>query len=122
MLPYKEEDFVRDSVDFVPGANWRARFSRVLEKSARVVTASSQRLEIGGISYDFCNQLLFGLAAIRARQLGAQLVPLTVWDGKAGDGPGGAASVVESGARAVTNRRLSISGNFPPVGRRAAEP
>jgi class 3 adenylate cyclase len=95
VLPYKEEAFVRDSVDFIPGGNWRARFSHVLEKSARVVTASSQRLEIGGISYDFCNQLLFGLAAIRARQLGAQLVPLTVWDGKAGDGPGGAASVVE---------------------------
>ena len=95
VLPYKEEAFIRDSVDFVPGANWRARFSRVLEKSARVITASSQRLEIGGISYDFCNQLLFGLAAIRARQLGAQLVPLAVWDGLPGDGTGGAASVVE---------------------------
>lgn len=96
VLPYKEEAFVRDSVDFVPGANWRARFSRLLEKSARVITASSQRLEIGGISYEFCNQLLFGLAAIRARQLDAQLIPLIVWDGLPGDGPGGAASVVES--------------------------
>ena len=96
VLPYPEEAFVRDSVDFVPNSNWRARFDRVLEKSARVITASSQRLEIGGISYDFCNQLLFGLAAIRARQLDAQLIPLTVWDGRPGDGAGGAASMVES--------------------------
>jgi class 3 adenylate cyclase/tetratricopeptide (TPR) repeat protein len=94
VLPYKKDFFVEDSVDFVPGGNWRKRFERVLEKSARVLTASNQRLEIGGVSYDFCNQLLLGLATIRSRQLEAKLIPLAVWDGKSGDGPGGSFSAV----------------------------
>jgi class 3 adenylate cyclase len=98
-LPYSEEEFVRDSVDIVPGSKWRSRFERVLSRAARVITASTQRLEIGGISYEFCNQLLVGLAAIRCRQLDSNLVPLVVWNEKPGDGPGGAASVVQTWRR-----------------------
>jgi class 3 adenylate cyclase len=95
VLPYNEDEFVRDSVEVGPKAKkWRERFDRVLIRAARVVTASNQRLEIGGVSYEFCNQLVLGLASIRRRQLDSTLVPLAVWNGKAGDGPGGAASVV----------------------------
>lgn len=95
-LPYEKEQFIRDSVDFVPGSDWRARFESVLTRVARVITVSTQRLEIGGVSYDFCNDMLLGLAAIHARQLDTPLVPLAVWDGTPGDGPGGAASAVQS--------------------------
>jgi class 3 adenylate cyclase len=96
VLPYNEEEFVRDSVDIVPRGNWRARFDRILARAARVVTASNQRLEIGGVSYVFCNEIILGLATIRARQLDTQLIPLAVWNGMPGDGPGGAASVVQN--------------------------
>ena len=51
--------------------------------------------EIGGVSYEFCNEMLVGLASIRCRQLDTGLVPLAVWNGQTGDGPGGAASVVQ---------------------------
>jgi class 3 adenylate cyclase len=95
-LPYEKEQFIRDSVDFVPGSDWRARFERVLTRVARVIMVSTQRLEIGGVSYDFCNDMLLGLAAIHARQLDTPLVPLAVWDGTPGDGPGGAASAVQN--------------------------
>ncbi|MFZ3376583.1 MAG: TRAFs-binding domain-containing protein, partial [Chthoniobacterales bacterium] len=95
-LPYEKEQFIRDSVDFVPGSDWRARVERVLARVARVITVSTQRLEIGGVSYDFCNDMLLGLAAIHARQLDTPLVPLAVWDGTPGDGPGGAASAVQN--------------------------
>ncbi len=96
VLPYSEEEFIRDSVEFIPDSNWRARFDRVLTRTARVVTASNQRLDIGGVSYEFCNQMLLGLATIRARQLDTTLVPMAVWDGMSGDGPGGTASVIET--------------------------
>lgn len=95
VLAYNEDEFVRDSVDFIPNSNWRARFDRVMARAARVITASNQRLEIGGISYEFCNQLFLGLATIRARQLNTELVPLAVWNRMTGDGPGGAASAIE---------------------------
>jgi class 3 adenylate cyclase len=96
VLPYNEEDFVRDSVDFIPNSKWRARFERVLTRSARVITASTQRIGSGGISYEFCSQLLLGLAAIRCRQLDSTLIPLAVWNKKPGDDLGGTASVVEN--------------------------
>ena len=99
VLPYGEEEFVRDSVDIIPDSNWRTRFERILSRAAHVITASTERLEIGGVSYEFCNQLLLGLATIRCRQLDSTLVPLAVWNGKTGDGPGGAASVVENWQR-----------------------
>ncbi len=96
VLPYEKEQFVRDSVDFLPDSNWRARFERVLERSTQCVIASNQRLSTGGISYDFANELLLGLASIHARRLETSLLPLAVWDRSSGDGPGGTASVVES--------------------------
>lgn len=99
VLPYNEQAFIRDSVEVVPDGNWRARFDRVLARAARVITTSNQRLEIGGVSYEFCNELMLGLAAIRARQLGTKLIPLAVWDGRPGDGPGGAAAVVQKWRR-----------------------
>lgn len=96
VLPYDAQRFIADSVDIVPGSNWRSRFDQVLRKAVRVVTASPERLEIGGVSYDFCNHLLLGLASIRARQLETDLIPMAVWNGQMGDGPGGAASVVQN--------------------------
>ena len=95
VLPYAKDTFVRDSVDFVPNSNWRQRFDRVLEGS-RVITASPEKLEIGGVSYAFCNQLTLGMAKIRAGQLDTRLVPLAVWDGMPGDGSGGTASIIEN--------------------------
>jgi class 3 adenylate cyclase/tetratricopeptide (TPR) repeat protein len=97
VLPYNEEEFIRDSVEI--GASletWRARFDRVLARAARVITASNQHLEIGGVSYEFCNEMLLGLGTIRARQLETTVIPLAVWDGMSGDGPGGTASVIAS--------------------------
>lgn len=95
VLPYEREQFIRDSVSLIPGSKWRARFDRVLEHATRVVTASTQRLEIGEVSLDYANQLLLGLASIRARQLETELTTLAVWDGLQGDGLGGTASAVK---------------------------
>ncbi|MFL6515876.1 MAG: TRAFs-binding domain-containing protein [Chthoniobacterales bacterium] len=96
VLPYQAEQFIADSVDVIPGSNWRDRFDRILQSATRVVTASSQRLELGGVSYEFCNEMILGLGSIKARQLDTELLALAVWNGQTGDGPGGSASVVES--------------------------
>lgn len=96
VLPYNEEEFITDSVEIGTKARkWHERFDQVLARAARVITASNQRLAIGGISYEFCNQLLLGLAAIRSRQLDTDLVPLAVWNGQPGDDLGGTASIVQ---------------------------
>jgi class 3 adenylate cyclase/tetratricopeptide (TPR) repeat protein len=94
ILPYDRELFRQDSVDLLQGADWGERYARVLQAAAEVQSASEQRLVAGSVTYDYANILLYGLATIRAHQLGTDLIPLAVWDGRAGDGPGGTADTV----------------------------
>ncbi|HEX5704617.1 MAG TPA: TRAFs-binding domain-containing protein [Pyrinomonadaceae bacterium] len=93
VLPFAKEQFIQDSVAFA-GSEWLQRFESVLERATTVITASSERIEEGSMSFEYANLLLYGLADIRARQLETDLVPLAVWDQKPGDGPGGTASAV----------------------------
>ena len=94
VLPYEREQFIKESVDIIPGSHWVKRFHRVLEQATETIVPSHQRLEDGNVVYEYANRLLHGLAKMRAQQLETDLVPLAVWDGKAG-GVGGTASVVE---------------------------
>lgn len=94
VLPYNQSQFLEDSVEIVPGTRWRERFESVLERASEVLVASEQRME-GGVSFEYTNLLLHGLASIRAEQLETAMIPLAVWDRKQGDGAGGTASIVE---------------------------
>jgi class 3 adenylate cyclase len=95
VLPYEKSRFLRDSVDIVPGGRWVERCERVLQRATEVLTASEQSTTEASAAYTYGNLLVDGLATIRADQLGADVVPLAVWDGRPGDGPGGTASAVE---------------------------
>lgn len=94
VLPYNQSQFLEDSVEIVPDSPWRERFEQVIERASEVLVASEQRME-GGVPFEYANLLLHGLASIRAEQLETEMIPLAVWDGKPGDGPGGTASIVE---------------------------
>jgi class 3 adenylate cyclase len=93
VLPYNQKQFMEDSVEIIPGTDWSARCEQVLRRAADVLVASEQRME-GGVPFEYTNLLLHGLASIRAEQLETELIPLVVWDGRRGDGPGGTASIV----------------------------
>ena len=100
VLPYNREQFLQDSVDFVPGANWAIRYRAALDRAAQVTTASEQRMLSGAMSYEYGFQLLDGMAAVRAEELDAELRCIAVWDGKSGDGPGGTATSIAHWRRA----------------------
>lgn len=93
VLPYHQDEFITDSVEIAGAGGWRNRFERQLAVS-RVVYASSSRPLVGGLAYDYANQLVHGLGLVRARELETGLVGLAVWDGQPGDGLGGTASAV----------------------------
>lgn len=95
VLPFENQLFIRDSVQIIPGANWVDRFQDVLARAREIAIVSGQRLSEGSVSYDYANQVMLGLAVIRAEQLGTELVPVAVWDGTPGDGGGGTASNVD---------------------------
>jgi class 3 adenylate cyclase len=115
VLPYDREEFRHDSVAFRPDGNWSARFDAVLSRAARVVIASKQKLMAGGVSFEYANELVFGLATIRATQLETSLSCLAVWDRRAGDGAGGTASVVEHWQRAGHNPKIIDIGRIVAI-------
>ncbi len=96
VLPFEKEAFVAESVDFPPDGNWAHRFDDLFCQAAGVVMASESRFRGGGISFEYANLLLGGLACIRANQLETEAVLVALWDGTSGDGPGGTASMIES--------------------------
>ena len=106
VLPYNRGQFLGDSVNFVPGSNWEERYHRVLERATHVVTASEQRMPGNAMSYEYGFRLLDGTAALRAEELDTDLVCIAVWDGRAGDGPGGTATAIDHWRRA--NRQIEI--------------
>ena len=84
-----------DSVDIIPGSEWRERCEAVLERAASVTVAADHTLNWGGTEYEYANRLLQGLACVRARQLDTEWIGVAVWDGRKGDGNGGTASTLD---------------------------
>jgi len=99
VLPYEQVAFVRDSVDLVPGSSWGSRFEHVLHHATQVTVCSDRPRTNTQAAYEYANLMLRGLGIIRSRQLDTPLVPVVIWDGKPGDGPGGTASMVKEWAR-----------------------
>ncbi len=95
VLPYGQEQFVKDSVELKPGDGWRERFQLALSQATEVITASEQKLEKDSTSYEYANLLLTGLASIKAQQLETEMVQQAVWDRREGDGPDGTAAVIQ---------------------------
>jgi class 3 adenylate cyclase/tetratricopeptide (TPR) repeat protein len=95
ILPFIKEEFIKTSVDLVPGSDWGPRFEAVLEQAAQVILASENRASGNAMVYEYANLLLDGLAILRAKMLDTELIPLAVWDGGAGDGPGGTSSLIQ---------------------------
>ncbi|MFN7140237.1 MAG: adenylate/guanylate cyclase domain-containing protein, partial [Limisphaerales bacterium] len=95
VLPFRKEDFRASSVDIIPGANYGARFERILENAATVTILNEMGTANDPAAYEYCNQTLMGLALLKGRFLGIDVMPLAVWDGRLGDGRGGTQSFVE---------------------------
>jgi class 3 adenylate cyclase/tetratricopeptide (TPR) repeat protein len=94
VLPFEKDLFIKDCVDIVPGVNWVERCERVIAQAVELQEIS-QHCKTHTISYEFANQILHGLASMRAKQLETKFIPLAVWDGRAGDGLGGTAGTVQ---------------------------
>ncbi|MGO9922310.1 MAG: tetratricopeptide repeat-containing protein [Isosphaeraceae bacterium] len=93
VLPYQKEHFCQDSVAILPGSSWSERFDKVLA-SSKAHTVSAHRLALQGISYEYANRFLHGLALTQAGQLESSVVHLAVWDQRPGDGPSGTADTI----------------------------
>ncbi len=94
MLPFPVPEFVAESVDRPGPVDWAARFDALWESAEQKRVASRHRFAWEGLCYEFANEMLLGLALLKADALGAGVIGLALWDGSAGDGRGGTESIV----------------------------
>ena len=94
ILPFARDLFRQKSVEVVGDGQWVKRFETVIGKAVEVQELSLHDQEDDGPTHEFDNRMLNGLARLRAEQLETKLIPLAVWDGNPGDGPGGTADNV----------------------------
>jgi len=92
VLPYAAAEFRVESVDIAPG--WSERFEQVLRAAERVMVASEQKLGQGSASFQYGNEMMAGLARLRAQVLDTEFAALAVWDGEDNQAAGGTAEAV----------------------------
>jgi hypothetical protein len=99
-IPFDEPDFLAESVDFAD-ANWRQRFfTAKAQASLHVAPEELGALAPGDDPYERNNMWMLDSAA---RFGPKKVVFICLWNGKGGDGPGGAKHLMDE-ARRKTER------------------
>lgn len=95
VLPLPQEQFAKSSVDVDPQHDWLPDMQRALDHAAQVTIVNDYSRSARPMHFEFANRVMTGLARLHARSLGAEVVPITVWDERTARGPGGTATLVE---------------------------
>lgn len=91
VLPTEVEQFLKESVG---PEGWIARCRAVLDRASSITICSEAIDPEDPSAYDFANRVTLGFAQLSARELGAPLTAIAVWDGQPGL-PGGTGDCVE---------------------------
>jgi class 3 adenylate cyclase len=94
-LPCAREDFRKDCVDVIPGADWATRFDRILAAASSVEVLGEQYASDNAAASECCSRMLVGLAQRCAAEQGEAASVLALWDGRPGDAFGGTHSIVD---------------------------
>lgn len=94
VLPFATEDFIRERVRYA-GARWERRFRHALKLVAGITHATEERYLGHDWLFRFNNQIIDGLARLRADLLGTAPYLLLVWDYAAEQGAGTAADFMD---------------------------
>lgn len=114
VLPTEVEQFLDESVS---AEGWVARCRAVLDRASSITICSEAIDPEDPSAYDFANRVTLGFAQLSARELGAPLTAIAVWDGEAGL-PGGTGDCVEL----WLSQELKVLRIDPPRGVAAALP
>jgi class 3 adenylate cyclase/tetratricopeptide (TPR) repeat protein len=88
VLPFPAAEFVRSSVAFA-GEQWIARFERALARASRVVLATDEGFLGDDVLFEHAANLIQGMAYLRAMELSAHPLMLTVLERGAAEAVGG---------------------------------
>lgn len=81
--PLPMEQTIKNSVDIIPGGNWKARLEEIL-RNEKAILLDAECDEIGedsdAVVYDFANRFLLGAAMMKSKNLHFPLYGVTVWN------------------------------------------
>lgn len=95
--PLPLEQTIKNSVDIIPGADWKARLENILQhKNTVLLDAECDEIgeESDSVVYDFANRFLLGAAVMKARDLHFPLYGISVWNLEKSGLPGGTDSAI----------------------------
>jgi len=123
VLPFPAAEFVRSSVAFA-GEQWIARFERAHARATRVVLATEEGFMGDDVLFEHAANLIQGMAYLRAMELSAHPLMLTVLERGAAEAVGGtqatARNWVRKGGRIENIDIAAIRGDGPPQNRAPA--
>lgn len=95
VLPMEVDAFAGFSVstDVMDANLWEKRYRRLLEQAATVTVASDGLSKAEAADLRYCNVVILGLANLKARELGTEVLGIAVWDNEPGL-PGGTADSI----------------------------
>ena len=109
VLPFATEDFIRERVA-PAGARWERRFRHALKLVASVTHATEENYLGHDWLFRFNNQIIDGLARLRADLLGTAPYLLLVWDYAAELGAGTAADFMDHWPDVARLRLIDLDG------------
>jgi class 3 adenylate cyclase/tetratricopeptide (TPR) repeat protein len=116
VLPFPAAEFVRSSVAFA-GEQWIARFERALARATRVVLATEEGFLGDDVLFEHAANLIQGMAYLRAMELSAHPLMLTVLERGVAEAIGGtqatARNWVRKGGRIENIDIAAIRGDAP---------
>jgi class 3 adenylate cyclase/tetratricopeptide (TPR) repeat protein len=95
VLPFPAADFIKSSVGFA-GDGWIERFERVVAKATRVVLATEEGFLGDDVLFEHAANLIQGMAYLRATELSAHPLMLTVLERGAAESVGGTAATARN--------------------------
>ena len=98
VLPFPQASYVDTSVRFA-GEAWIARFERVLARANRVMVATEEAFNGDDVLFEHASNLIQGMAFLRARELSARPLMLTVLEGGLPERVGGTAATARQWLR-----------------------
>jgi len=120
VLPFPAAEFVRTSVAFA-GEHWIARFERALARATRVVLATEEGFLGDDVLFAHAANLIQGMAYLRAMELSARPLMLTVLERGVAEAVGGtqatARNWLRKGGRIENIDIAAIRGDTPPRAR-----
>lgn len=107
VLPYAEDQFIRDCIRVPedvprearfqenPGKEWLPRFRKIRKKVSSLITLGDKRAQDNAMASDCCNRVALGLGLLKATAVSSPLTLVVLWDGWSGDAPGGTRRLVK---------------------------